>query len=56
MIPFNAPPVVGTELDYMQSESGDAHLEPVSAGSVHIIPPFTAHRRLCRPPLQGGGQ
>ena len=26
MIPFNAPPVVGTELDYMQSAMGSGKL------------------------------
>ena len=26
MIPFNAPPVVGTELDYMQSALGSGKL------------------------------
>ena len=36
----------GEGLLLLQSESGDAHLEPVSAGSVHIIPPFTAHRLI----------
>ena len=30
MIPFNAPPVVGTELDYMQSAMGTL-LQPLLA-------------------------
>lgn len=30
----------------LQTEAGDARLEQVTAGSVHIIPPFTAHRLI----------
>ncbi|MFK3913746.1 glucose-6-phosphate isomerase family protein [Enterobacter cancerogenus] len=36
----------GTGLLLLQSESGKAWLEPVNAGSVHVIPGFTAHRLI----------
>lgn len=44
----------GTGLLLLQTEQGDARLKKVFAGSVHIIPGFTAHRlintgkRCCR--------
>lgn len=36
----------GVGLLLLQTEAGDARLEEVTAGSVHIIPPFTAHRLI----------
>lgn len=36
----------GCGLLLLQTESGDARLERVTPGSVHIIPPFTAHRLI----------
>jgi glucose-6-phosphate isomerase len=36
----------GCGLLLLQTEAGDARLEQVAAGSVHIIPPFTAHRLI----------
>ncbi|MCH0622315.1 glucose-6-phosphate isomerase, partial [Klebsiella pneumoniae] len=36
----------GCGLLLLQTEAGDARLEQVTAGSVHIIPPFTAHRLI----------
>ena len=36
----------GTGLLLLQTEQGDARLEKVFAGSVHIIPGFTAHRLI----------
>ncbi|HHG8783387.1 glucose-6-phosphate isomerase [Enterobacter hormaechei] len=36
----------GVGLLLLQTEAGDARLEQVTAGSVHIIPPFTAHRLI----------
>ncbi len=36
----------GAGLLLLQTEAGDARLEQVTAGSVHISPPFTAHRLI----------
>lgn len=36
----------GTGLLLLQTESGDARVETVFCGSVHIIPGFTAHRLI----------
>ncbi|MCK6905628.1 glucose-6-phosphate isomerase family protein [Enterobacter pseudoroggenkampii] len=36
----------GMGLLLLQTEAGDARLEQVTAGSVHNIPPFTAHRLI----------
>lgn len=36
----------GTGLLLLQNEQGEARLEQVSPGSVHIIPGFTAHRLI----------
>lgn len=36
----------GEGLLLLQSEQGNARLERVAPGSVHIIPPFTAHRLI----------
>ncbi len=36
----------GSGLLLLQTEQGDARLERVAPGSVHIIPPFTAHRLI----------
>jgi glucose-6-phosphate isomerase len=36
----------GEGLLLLQTEQGEARLEAVTPGSVHIIPPFTAHRLI----------
>lgn len=36
----------GTGLLLLEDEQGKARLEPVSPGSIHIIPGFTAHRLI----------